>query len=474
MKNIKLFFCLFAVVIALPACDTEEKPFDEGKSDKAVVTAVNFTISDNPGLQSASSGHSMGNIWYVSVLTSDLSSLKPSFTTVDGGIVMHDGKDVTDGSTAIDFTKIQKFTVVSESGKKSADFEVYVQSGNDKIDYKVYDFMRKYDIPGVSVSVMKGEEVIYSKGYGFAISGNGDGRVPATENTLYRIGSMSKQFTTLCIMTLYERGLLDIDDKVFGAGGILNEQFPGVTGPKATITIRNLLQHNSGFPTSPDPMFSSIRDGKSLDDLIRYVLEQNLENDPGSKYNYYNMGFGMLGRVVEVVSGKPYEQFLKEDVLAKMGIDDIHVGGALADRRPNEAVYYSQSGTDGYANPMKVIAAAGGIIASTEQLMKVLAHIDGAAGVPDIVKKETLDWMYNSPSPNYARYSLGWRIGHNLYPQGHYHAGNLAGTTAIWVGGSLGMSAALLCNSRSYLSDASGDFDDAYYILIGQIIDFFR
>ncbi|MDD3202085.1 MAG: serine hydrolase [Bacteroidales bacterium] len=460
-------FTLFTALLLI-SCSKDKIDPEEPLSDDAYLTSVSFLMGDNPGLTQNLYAFNGGAYFYVSIPEDmNIKAMKASYSIPKGATVSIEGVDQVSGSTVNDFSGLVLVKVTSASGNKSSVHTVYAKYGDNTIDQKVYKFMTDYSIPGVSVSVMKDETIIYSSGYGFAVEAT---RTKTTADHLFRLASVSKQFTTLCIMTLYERGLLDIDRNVFGENGILNAQFPGVTGAKATVTVRNFLQHNSGWPTSPDPMFSSIRDGKTIDDLIRYILDQELINVPGSTYAYYNMGFGILGRVVEVVSGQPYETFLQNEVLKKMGITDIHVGGGESERLANECVYYSQDGTNGYGNPMQVIAAAGGIISSTNQLMKVLAHIDGRDGVPDILKQSTLDLMYNSPTANYARYSLGWRIGHSLYPGAHYHSGNLAGTTAMWVGNTNnGMSAAILGNSRSYISG----YDDAYYILISDIINYF-
>ncbi|MFA6894542.1 MAG: serine hydrolase domain-containing protein [Bacteroidales bacterium] len=460
---------IMSVLLLLFSCTKDDVIPTPELSDSAYITGVSFSVVNNPELTKTVSSYKIGTTFYISVPTSgDITKLKANYDISKGAKVYINDIEQTNGEIVQDFSNLVNVKVISESGEKTANYVVYAKYGDADIDASVYKFMSDYSIPGVSVSVMKGEEIIYSSGYGFAVV---ETNTKATSSHLFRLASVSKQFTTLCIMTLYERGLLNIDRNVFGPGGILDSEFPGVTGTKATVTVRNFLQHNSGWPTDPDPMFTnSIRDGKTMDDLIRYILAQELSSAPGSKYAYYNMGFGILGKVVEKISGMEYEAFLKQEVLKPMGITDIHVGGGQNERLSNECVYYSQSGTNGYGNPMSVIAAAGGIIASTDQMMSVLAHIDGKDGVPDILKPETLDLMYNSPTDNYARYSLGWRIGHSLYPGAHYHSGNLAGTTAMWIGDSNGMSVAILCNSRSYISG----YDDSYYILLSNIISYFR
>jgi len=229
----------------------------------------------------------------------------------------------------------------------------------------------------------------------------------------------------------------------------------------------------SGWGNNPDPMFSSTFSGQSLEQRIRYLLDAT-QAEPGTEFIYSNMGFGILGEVIKKVSGQPYEEYLKA-VLLEAGITDIHVGKDRAGRRPNEVVYYSQNGYNGYANPMDVIAAAGGIIASTEQMLQLLFHIDGRPIVPDIIQPATRIQML-TPSAIYPRYALGWRRGHKFFPDAAYHSGNLAGTATMWVMGSSetdagsGVNCVVLCNSRSYQTDPDGTtFDDGLYILMGEL-----
>ena len=397
----------------------------------------------------------------------DLSGLKASFTIDDKATFYINEAEQISGETAANYTGLTKAKVVAEDGT-SLNYEILVKKGDPVIDAKIYNLMKTYSIPGISVSVTKGDEIIYNYGYGFADVSK---KEPVTPKHLFRLASISKQFTTLCIMKLYEESKLNLDDKVFGTGGVLDQEFPGVTGNKANVSIRNFLQHNSGWNLNPDPMFNSPYKDRSVDEQIIYMLNTNQATSVGSTYSYLNLGFGVLGKIIEKVSGKPYEEYLKE-VMALAGITDVHVGKTLAGKRSNECIYYSQNGSNGYGNNMEAIAAAGGVIASTEEMMKLIVQIDGKG--TDILKKATIDELY-TPSPNYSRYALGWRVGHTLYPGAHYHSGNLAGTATIWCGdANSSTSAAILMNSRSYISSPSGDFDDAYYILLGDVVAHFK
>ena len=471
-----LFYC-FALLLASCTPELEE----ENISDDCTLKSFSFS-SGNTGIYTSMSGYisqkfapdnrQIRPLVLVTVPQEcDLTSLIATFTIDEKALLYVNDVGQISGKSAADFSNISIIKVVAESGA-TALYDVIVKNGIPAIDEPVYRFMSAFSIPGLSISVSNDKGILlYSSGYGFADVEN---RVKVTPNHLFRLASISKQFTTVCLMKLYEEGMVDLDRNVFGAGGYLDDEYPDVTGVKATVTLRHFLQHNSGWRSDPlDPMFDNPIRTRPLDGMIKYMLDDcSLFNAPGSNYSYYNLGFGIVGKIIEKISGKEYEAYMKE-VVALSGVSDIHVGKDLLGRRPNECVYYSQGGTNGYGNNMSVIAAAGGVIASTEEMMKFIVTIDGK-GEDDILEKETLAQMY-TPSPNYNRYALGWRIGHTLYPGAHYHSGNLAGTSSIWCGDTdSGLSAAILMNSRNYsVTNSNGDFDDNYYVLFGQVVSYF-
>lgn len=441
------------------SCSKEEIIIVPGKSDYNDLTGFTFKKSDNPTLTEDCVPHIAGTTFYITVSEgANLTSLKPSITASPKATVHLNGALVPATPGSYDFTNTAKVIVTSESGK-TKEYKLLVQNGRRNLDQMVYSFMTKYSIPGISFAISKGEQIVYKSGLGFAIT---EEQVRTKPNHLFRLASVSKQFTTICIMKLMEQGKLSVEDRVFGNGGILAQEFPLVSERAATVTVRHLLEHTSGWTSNPDPMFTSSFKGQTLDQRIAYVLNST-QGVPGVSYSYFNMGFGILGRVIEKLSGKKYEVFLKE-VLAQAGVTDVHVGEDRLQKRANEVVYYSQDGTNGYGNEMEVIAAAGGVIASTEEMLKLLFHIDGKTSVPDIILPATRTLML-TPSAAYNRYALGWRMNHTYYPGSWYHGGNLAGTATMWVMGP-DYNAVILCNSRSYISG----FDDETYGLMRDIL----
>ena len=498
-KLFSAWLTALAVLFALASCGTTEpEPQQEPDlSDKASLQHFSFTTSDNPGLSTGSAAVLANDYYCITVPEgTDRSHLVPSLSVSEGAGVFIDDQPFEKGK-AYDFSgNVQHIKVVSESGKRTANYKVLVKHGIPYIDNQVYQFMNDFHVPGVSISIMQGTEIKYSSGFGFADNAT---QTRTTPDHLFRMASISKQFCTLCIMRLKEQGRLALDQQVFGENGILKGLYQNVTTYHEAITVRNLLSHSSGICKGlSDPAFTwSYRmysNGSPVptDTLIQRTLNDRQQpyNDgsmiwsPGMGYNYSNVGFCILHRIVEVISGKDYESFLKEDVLEPMGITDTHIGGYENQRRANECVYYMQEGTNGYANPLRELAGAAGIITSTNQMMRLLTYIDGDDTVPDAFSRETLQEMYTpyqyggtgTYGSNYKRYGLGWRMNHSSLFQGaHYHGGNIAGTATIWAGNTdQHMSGAFVCNSRAYNSNSSGDIDDNMYILLDRFMKYFH
>ena len=500
-KTILYLLAVTTLLFSLSACgETEpENKTEPEKSDKASLVKLSVSSSDNPGMIGSSSGITANGYYCISVSEGvDRSKLVPDLKVSEGATAYIDDKLFEPGK-AYDFSgNVQTIKVVSESGNRTANYNILVKHGIPYVDNKVYQFMNDFNVPGVSISIMKGTTIKYSSGFGFA---NVVAQTRTTPDHLFRMASISKQFCTLCIMMLKEQGRLQLDDRVFGEGGLLASVGYRVSDYHKTITVRHLLSHSSGICKGlSDPAFTTsyrMYAGTSrpvpTDTLIQRTLDARwypAESDgfswtPGMAYNYSNVGFCVLHRIVEVVSGKDYESFLKEDVLEKMGVTDTHIGGYLEDRRENECIFYMQDGTDGYANPLRELAGAAGIITSTNQMMRVLTYIDRDDTVPDIFSRETLDEMYtpfqyagpstSSYGSKYKRYGLGWRLNHSSLFQGaHYHGGNIAGTATIWVGDTdQHMSGAFVCNSRAYNSNSTGDIDDNMYVLLNEFLRYF-
>ena len=158
--------------------------------------------------------------------------------------------------------------------------------------------------------VAKGGKVIFAKGYGIA---DREKKIPNTVDTKFLIGSITKQFTATAIMQLVADKKLDIDNPI----STYLTDYPKSTGDK--ITIRHLLTHTSGIQNFTDlPAYQGMRD-KSMtpQQVVAQFKDLSLDFEPGTKFNYSNSGYILLGLVIEKVSGEPYAQYLQKHILTR-------------------------------------------------------------------------------------------------------------------------------------------------------------
>lgn len=476
MKNlIKNSACVYIllsllVVLCVASCSKDPDVTDDPGSPSAPsnaksLTYFGFSTKDNPSMSTGSSMYVMDGTYYITVpLGVPLTSLKATFTVSPGATVSVNNKTITSGSTALDYSGVVEVKVTAEN-KTSSVYYVLVKNGIAELDAKIYDFMKKYSIPGISVSIGHREKLVYSEGFGYAKKTT---REPMRRNYMLRLASCSKPMTSICVMRLVTEGKIKLTDRPFSPDGILSAKYP--SNGFEDITIQSLLEHTSGIAQQFDPMFDSPTKSMTQEKTIRYVLDNfSVSSAVGTKHSYSNFGFCVLGRVIEEASGKSYEEFLKETIADAIGRTTPRIGSTgEANRLQYETVYYSQDGTNGYGNNMQRLDSCGGLIASTGDLIRLAFSLDGMSGYPDIMSAETRGIMTKASAAR-STYAKGWRVNHSFFPSAAYHTGNLAGTATMWVTNyNNSTHCAILCNSRSYISG----FDDALYVLMRDVLKY--
>ncbi len=318
------------------------------------------------------------------------------------------------------------------------------------LDRKVKKYMRQWQIKGASLAIMRNDSLVYAKGYGWADEAQCDTMQPSH---ILRMASVSKLITVAGIMVLQDRDSLNIKDNVFGPSGILNDSlFNSVIKDKNhhKITVEHLLRHQGGFYR--DPLFSSkdVMVQMQLDcppakeDFYRLVLRNKLRFMPGEWEKYSNFGYLLLSEIIEKVSGKPYEQFIREEVLRPAGCFDMHIGGSYySEKRDNEVRYYTHEGdgkfVDEYngsgikvercygGNNIPLLSGAGAWCGSPAEIARFVASIDGRPEVEDIISAEAFAQMTEYFDKD--TYSLGWN---DTDPaKGWKRTGTLSGTSAL-------------------------------------------
>lgn len=194
--------------------------------------------------------------------------------------------------------------------------------------------------PGCALGVVEDGEFIYERGYGFA---NLDWDIPSATDTVFYVGSVSKQFTAAVIALLAEEGTVDLDENI-------REYFPEIRRYAQPITVRHLVHHTSGLRDIYTLMsLAGIRleDVFTDEQAIELIAAQRETNfEPGSEYLYSNSGYFLLAQLVERVSGKTLREFAEERIFAPLGMEDTHFHDRpshIVDRR---AISYQDSDVD--------------------------------------------------------------------------------------------------------------------------------
>lgn len=342
------------------------------------------------------------------------------------------------------------------------------------LDDLMKPFMTKYQVPGAAVARAERGRLVLSRGFGVVEPSTA---VPVRPTSLFRIASVSKPLTAVAVFRLIERGQLALTDPVFGPGALLGTTFG--TQPYESdvlhITVQNLLEHTSGWAAGQDPMFGHLE--LAQHELIDWMLGRQadgtlnapLTRPPGQVHDYLNFGYCVLGRVIEARTGQSYEQAVRELVLQPCGITDMHLAGdTLGDRRPDEVVYTEHPSTNitPYAFRISRMDAHGGWLATAEDLVRFLVHVDGFPEVGNILSPDSLATMFtrttaHAPDGTQVRYAKGWHINDE---GNRWHDGDLPGTMTLLVSTADNRCWAVLLNARDFpnrarLEEMRGELD---------------
>jgi CubicO group peptidase (beta-lactamase class C family) len=341
-----------------------------------------------------------------------------------------------------------RLKVISGYTKNNVDFYAAIwdnpnMGGADLylINSKIQAYINNNSIPGVSIAITKQERLVFAKGFGYANTATGEEVNP---NHLFRIASVSKPMTSIAIMKLIQQGKFSLNSKVFGSSGLLGTIYG--TKPYGQlvleIEVHHLLEHTSGFSNDGgDPMF--MRYDLNQAQLISWVLDTRTPKYvPGSTYEYLNFGYILLGRIIEKVSGQTYELFLRNNIFiyAPQTSQMVIGGDTLAEKLPNEVIYYP---SDAYDLLVRRMDANGGWIARPIDLVGIMAKVDGFNYKPDILNNSTITAMWTGSSAN-PGYGKGWILGGTYYG----HNGAMPGTIAFLVRRNDGLSYAFTVNTR--------------------------
>ena len=336
--------------------------------------------------------------------------------------------------------------------------------GTGHFSSSVPGLLKKYNIPGAALAVMKDGRLVLAKGYGWA---DKHPLRPVKPETLFRIASVSKPITSVGVLKLVQEGKLDLNQKAFDILSDLGP-FQGATPDLrlGDITILDLLRHSGGWDSSvngdPQFLFLQIAGDTGLlspadpRTIIRYWMGTSLPNDPHTKYVYANFGYNVLARIIEKVTGQSYEDYMNASILLPLGIRRMQVGKTLREQRADgETTYYAQPGAplldSAFPSLGKVPAAYGawnhpgldghgGWIASAIDLLRFVRGVEGSGGQTPILSTEMITRMTayqglpgKDQSPDHY-YALGWNVDSPGTAKAQWsHSGALSGSNAAYL-----------------------------------------
>ncbi len=376
-------------------------------------------------------------------------------------------------------------TVVAPPGAGGLSVTGVANANLKSFDELMTAFLAENKVPGAALAVTYRGRLAYARGFGYADT---DAKEPVRPAAPFRVASVSKPITAVAVMRLVEQGKLKLDDEVAGRMKLTPFVAPGATAdPRwGRVTVRQCLQHTGGWDRdkSFDPIGRPREIAKALgtqlpvtpEQVVRYMMGRPLDFDPGERHAYSNLGYLVLGRVVEAVTGQAYEAYVRKEVLAPLGVKSARLGRALAENRlDGEVRYYDREGRAGPAvipprlgqqvplpygaENFEAYEAHGGWVASAVDLVKFAAAFDNPSACP-VLSAKSIGAMWARPDgaagrsdgkPAAAYYGCGWMV----RPVGAagkrnaWHSGFIAGTESLLVRRHDGLTWAVLFNTHN-------------------------
>lgn len=284
------------------------------------------------------------------------------------------------------------------------------------IDNYVAEMMDQDNLPGVSVSIVKGDDS-YARGYGFA---DRDAGQPVTPDTLFELGSNSKAYTAVGLLLLADQGKVDLDAPVTRYLAGIEWRF---NQAQTEPLVKDFLYQTSGMGSNSVALINPSTHDKALQDTVRNLADQPLWNKPGEQFLYSTGNYDVLGAVIEQVSGQSFESFMQEQMLTPLGLKGTYAGTANlpAEVRMSKGYKLGWTGNRSYDAPIyRGNIPAGYIVSDSAEMTRWLKiQLGLQEGIPEPLRSaveqahlpddrvaETLTEPYDTP----FRYGGGWLV----------------------------------------------------------------
>lgn len=270
----------------------------------------------------------------------------------------------------------------------------------DRIDAIVRMRMAERHIPGAAIAVIKNGRVVKMKGYGLA---SVEFNAPVTSDTVFEIGSVSKQMTAAGIMLLVQDGKVSLDERI-------SRYLPDTPEAWKDVTVRHLLTHSSGIKSYTSLTGFELSRRVKIDGFIKQLSPYPLEFTPGEKNIYSNSGYNLLAYIIETQSGKPYMDYMRERIFLPLGMT------RTGDRDPRNVIPLRANGYEwqndkliGRDGSLTDLMGAGSITSTIADMVKWETALRGETLLTAESKKAIwTPFVFNNGTP--SPYGFGWRI----------------------------------------------------------------
>lgn len=287
----------------------------------------------------------------------------------------------------------------------------------DEFDKFISKQMTDQKITSLAIGIIENGKIVKEKGYGFA---NLELKIPASQNTIYKLGSLSKQMVAAGIMTLIQAGKINLTDTI-------TQFFKDAPTTWNKITIRHLLNHTSGLERESPGFQPLLIQPDTV--VIKASYKDTLVFATGTKWQYCNLGYFMLADIIRQVSGKSLPQFMKEEIFSKYGLVVTQATSTTV-VVPNRADGYMFGG-DSVVNAMDYIAfrPSGAFLSSISDMLKweMLIQDDKLLSKENWQKMWTDTVKTDAANPKTEYYGYGWRVTTYKNRPLVYHGGSLPG-----------------------------------------------
>ncbi|MDQ6831512.1 MAG: beta-lactamase family protein, partial [Gemmatimonadota bacterium] len=296
----------------------------------------------------------------------------------------------------------------------------------DSLKLRIRHLIDSAHAPSVAVAVSKGGKIIWEEGFGYADIAS---HTPATATTLYSMASISKPITATGLMKLVEAGKVDLDrpaNDYLGKGKIT-----GLAGDARAATVRRVMSHTAGLPLHYRFFYDGSSERRpSMDEAIsRYGI---VVYPPGDVYNYSNLGYGIVEEIIAHVSGKPYEEYMRNEVFLPLGMPTTTIS-------TGKGLQHAATRYDGKLEPIAFYdfdhRGASAVYTSAHELVRFgIFHLrDHLADQTRILKDSTIAAMERryTPGDTITGYGLGWGIDDSNGFRIVSHTGGMPGVSTI-------------------------------------------